>query len=283
MPRIERFKEDKPATSRRARLHEIIFEADTPAGRAFDILLILSIALSVVAVMLESVASIRQHYGRLLHGAEWLFTILFTIEYVLRLSCVRKPWRYATSFFGVIDLLAVIPTYLDLLLPGTRVLLVIRILRLLRIFRVLKLVQYVGEAELLLQAMRASRRKILVFLFVVVTIAVIIGSTMYVIEGPKHGFTSIPQAVYWAIVTLTTVGYGDISPGTAVGQTLASVLMIIGYSIIAVPTGIVSAEMVHRHPRHVSTQACPHCASEGHEPGARFCKDCGGSLDWDDG
>ena len=281
MTRIEPFKEYKPTTSWRARLHEIIFEADTPAGKAFDILLILGISGSVVAVMLESVSSIRAAHGPLLQTLEWIFTILFSIEYILRLVCVRKPWRYAKSFFGVIDLLAVIPTYLDLILPGTRFLFVIRILRLLRIFRVFKLVTYVGEAETLLRAMRASQRKIFVFLFAVIMMAVIIGSSMYVIEGESNGFTSIPRSIYWAIVTLTTVGYGDIAPHTGAGQALAAVLMIIGYSIIAVPTGIVSAEMVHSHP--VSTQVCPHCSSEGHDVGARFCKHCGRSMEWEGG
>lgn len=278
MPRADPFKGYKPTTSWRARLHEVIFEADTPSGKAFDIILIIAILLSVAAVMLESVTEYRLRNGSTLYMLEWFFTILFTIEYILRWMCVKRPWRYATSFFGVVDLLAVMPTYLDLLLPGTRFLFVIRILRLLRIFRVLKLVQYVGEANTLMLALRTSKRKILVFLFGVITIAVIMGSMMYVIEGEAHGFTSIPRSVYWAIVTLTTVGYGDISPGTAIGQAIAAVLMILGYSIIAVPTGIVSAEVAHASA--VSTQACPQCAAEGHEVGANFCKSCGASLDW---
>ena len=281
MPRTDRFKHEKPAASWRARLHEVIFEADTPAGKWFDILLILAIAASIVAVMIDSVAPLSARYGRQLKVIEWIFTILFSVEYVLRLICVRSPRRYATSFFGVVDLLAVIPTYLDIFLPGTRFLFVIRVLRLLRIFRVLKLVPYVGEANMLMHALRQSQRKIFVFLFAVLTLALIAGAAMYVIEGPEHGFTSIPRGIYWAIVTMTTVGYGDVSPGTALGQTLAAALMILGYSIIAVPTGIVSAEIA-RH-RTVSTQACPNCSSEGHEPGARYCKDCGESLEWNTG
>jgi voltage-gated potassium channel len=268
----------KPVSPWRATLHEIIFEADTPAGKTFDLLLIICILASVVAVMLESVAPIRARYGSFLVAIEWFFTILFSVEYLLRLICIGRPRKYATSFFGIVDLLAVIPTYLDVLLPGTRFLLVIRILRLLRIFRVLKLVQYVGEANTLLQAIRASRRKVTVFLFAVVTIAVIMGSTMYVIEGEVNGFTSIPRSVYWAIVTLTTVGYGDLSPATSFGQTVAAVLMIMGYSIIAVPTGIVSAEMARSRFERVTTQACPECSAEGHDIDAKHCKHCGASL-----
>lgn len=268
----------KPLIPWRARLHEVIFEADTPAGKAFDILLILCIIASVVAVMLESVASIRARHGPLLHGLEWFFTVLFTVEYFLRLICIGKPRKYATSFFGIVDLLAVIPTYLDLLIPGTRFLFVFRVLRLLRIFRVLKLVPYVREANTLLYAIRTSQRKIVVFLFAVVTIAIIMGSAMYVIEGEANGFTSIPRSVYWAIVTVTTVGYGDLSPATSVGQTFAAILMILGYSIIAVPTGIVSAEYTMTRRSKVTTQACPECGTEGHDADAHHCKRCGAQL-----
>jgi voltage-gated potassium channel len=259
-------------------MHEVIFEADTPFGRAFDLLLIVCILMSVVAAMLESVAPIREQYGPLLYGIEWFFTILFTIEYVLRLACIGRPLKYATSFFGVIDLLAVIPTYLDLLIPGTHFLFVIRVLRLLRIFRVLKLVQFVGEANVLLHSLRTSSRKITVFLFAVLMIAVIMGTLMYVVEGEAHGFTSIPTAVYWAIVTLTTVGYGDVSPATGFGQTLAAMLMILGYSIIAVPTGIVASEYSRSRLKPVTTQSCPQCSAEGHDVDARHCKHCGASL-----
>ncbi len=271
--------EDKKFSSRlRSRLHEIIFEADTPAGKLFDVLLIASIVASVVLVLLDSVGHIRQAYGNLLYIGEWVFTILFTIEYGLRLYSVGRPLSYATSFFGVVDLLAVVPTYLSILIPGSQYFMVIRILRVLRIFRVLKLVQYVGEARLLMQALRASRRKITVFLFVVLTLVVIFGSLMYIIEDPQSGFTSIPQSIYWAIVTLTTVGYGDISPQTGLGQTLAALIMIIGYAIIAVPTGIVTAELAQAYKKTISTQACPQCSAEGHDPDAVHCKYCGATL-----
>ena len=262
----------------RRSLHEIIFEADTPAGKLFDVLLILSIMVSVVLVMLDSVSSIQQSYGHLLYFGEWLFTILFTIEYILRLYSVGRPLSYATSFFGVVDLMAILPSYFSIFFPGTQYLLVIRILRVLRVFRILKLVQYVSEARVLMQAMRASRRKITVFLFVVLTLVVIFGSLMYIIEDPQSGFTSIPQSIYWAIVTLTTVGYGDISPQTGLGQTLAALIMIIGYGIIAVPTGIVTAELTHSHKKSISTQACPQCSADGHDPDAEFCKYCGSRL-----
>jgi len=271
-------KGNSSSNSLRSRLHEIIFEADTPAGKLFDILLILSIVFSVALVMLDSVSSIRQSYGDLLYLGEWIFTILFTIEYILRLYSVGRPLSYATSFFGVVDLLAILPTYLSIVFPGTQYFLVIRILRVLRVFRVLKLVQYVSEARILMQAMRASGRKITVFLFVVLTLVVIFGSLMYVIEDPESGFTSIPQGIYWAIVTLTTVGYGDISPQTGLGQTLAAFIMILGYGIIAVPTGIVTVELAQSYKKAVSTQSCPQCSSEGHDPDAEFCKYCGSIL-----
>jgi voltage-gated potassium channel len=267
-----------PRARWRRRLHEIIFEADTPAGKAFDVVLIVSILVSVAAVMLESVAGIRATHGRLLFGIEWFFTLLFTAEYGLRLVSVGRPMRYATSFFGLVDLMAVLPTYASLLIPGSQYLLSIRILRLLRIFRVFKLSAYLGEAQLILQALRASRRKISVFLFAVGTVVVIIGSLMYVIEGEKNGFSDIPTSIYWSIVTLTTVGYGDLSPQTPLGKALASIIMIIGYGIIAVPTGIVTAEMTHSAREKVSTQACPSCGAEGHEPGAAYCRICGAAL-----
>lgn len=262
----------------RSRIHEIIFEADTRAGKLFDIILIGSILLSVIAVMLDSMSAVQREYGKLLYGIEWFFTILFSIEYILRLLTVRQPIRYATSFFGIVDLLAILPTYLSLLIPGSQYLLVIRILRVLRIFRVLKLVQYVSEAKLLGQAMKASRRKILVFLFTVLTLVVIFGSLMYMIEGQENGFYNIPRSIYWAIVTLTTVGYGDISPQTPLGQALAAVIMILGYSIIAVPTGIFTAEFVQAKRNAISTQVCPSCAAEGHDPDATYCKYCGEKL-----
>lgn len=261
----------------RARLHEIIFEADTPAGKAFDVVLLVLIVASVLAVMLESVTSIREHYRSLFRGFEWLVTILFTIEYVLRLYSVGRPLSYARSFFGVVDLLAILPTYLSLVFTGAQSLLVIRALRLLRVFRVLKLVRFVGEAAQLREALRASARKITIFIGAVLTVALIAGTVIYLIEGEESGFTSIPQAMYWAIVTMTTVGYGDVSPQTVWGKFLATVIMILGYGIIAVPTGIVSVEM-HAASRTISTQACPSCSSEGHDAGAKFCKNCGARL-----
>jgi voltage-gated potassium channel len=273
------YKNKKSLSHRRLRLHEIIFEADTLAGRWFDILLIATILLSVMVVMLDSVVSIHTHYGRFLYALEWIFTILFTIEYILRLSCVGQPLRYATSFYGVVDLLAVLPTYLSLLLPGAQYLLVIRVLRILRIFRVFKLVQYIQEARILGAALRESRRKITVFLFTVLTLVIVFGSLIYLIEGPRNGFTSIPRSIYWAIVTLTTVGYGDISPKTAAGQFMASLVMILGYAIIAVPTGIITVAMSRvKLKEKISTQVCPSCAAEGHDPDARHCKYCGAAL-----
>ena len=270
---------ERPATKRRKRLHQVIFESDTPAGRYFDLALIWLIILSVATVILESVREVRQQYGELLYALEWLFTVLFTIEYFLRLLSVRRPLRYATSFFGVVDLLAIIPTYLSVFVPGSHYLLVIRILRLLRVFRLLKLSEYVSEAETLRLALRASSRKISVFISAVVLLVVIIGAMMYVIEGEANGFTSIPRSIYWAIVTLTTVGYGDLSPKTAFGQIVASVVMVIGYGIIAVPTGIVSVELAHavREKNRVS-RACPSCEAEGHDADAICCKYCGTTL-----
>jgi voltage-gated potassium channel len=259
-------------------LHEVIFEADTSAGKGFDVLLIASILASVVVVMLDSISAVRSHYSSLLYGIEWFFTFIFTAEYLLRLMCVGRPLKYAVSFYGMVDLLAIIPTYLSLFLPGSQYLLVIRILRILRIFRILKLVAYLGEARLLMKALRTSGRKITVFIYTVLTLVVIFGSLMYVIEGGANGFTSIPRSIYWAIVTLTTVGYGDISPQTILGQTLASMVMILGYAIIAVPTGIVTVEMSQAFNRKVSTQACPECSAEGHDVDARHCKFCGAAL-----
>ena len=262
----------------RNRLHEIIFEADTPAGKWFDVLLILSILASVAVVMADSMASVRAAHGRLLAAGEWFFTVLFTVEYILRLSCVRSPARYAASFYGVIDFLAIVPTYLSLFFPATKYFVVLRILRILRVFRVLKLVQYLKEANVLARALSSSRRKILVFLSTVMALVTIFGSLMYVVEGEANGFTSIPKSIYWAIVTMTTVGYGDLSPRTPLGQALASVIMILGYSIIAVPTGIVTVELGQAMAKGVSTQACPSCGKDGHDQDAAFCKFCGEGL-----
>lgn len=262
----------------RERMHEIIFEADTLPGKAFDVVLIWSILLSVLVVMLDSVSTIRSQHGALLYGAEWFFTLLFTLEYLLRLLCIGRPWRYAGSFFGIVDLLAILPTYLSLLVPGTQYLQVVRILRVLRIFRILKFVEYSSEARLLMRALHASKRKIFVFLFTVLTLVVIIGALMYLIEGPANGFTSIPRSMYWTIVTMTTVGYGDISPRTDIGQMFAAGVMILGYSIIAVPTGIVTVSMGQVLAKPLTTQSCPQCSAEGHDSDALHCKFCGSRL-----
>ena len=263
----------------RMRLHEIIFEADTPAGKLFDVILLVAILLSVVAVSLESVASIRGRWGAELRVIEWGFTVLFSIEYVLRLICVARPLRYARSFFGLVDLLSILPSYLSLVIHGSQSLIVIRALRLLRIFRVLKLVHFVGAERMLHAAIRASSRKIIVFMGTVVTLVFIVGAMMYLVEGPQNGFTSIPQSVYWAIVTMTTVGYGDIAPQTVLGKLLASTVMIVGYGIIAVPTGIVTVELAQAQRGGISTQACLSCSAEGHASDARYCKFCGERLE----
>ena len=267
-----------PADARRRRIHEIVFEADTPAGWAFDVALTVLIVASILVVMLESVPSVRQGHATLLRGLEWGFTILFTIEYAVRLYSVRRPLRYALSAFGLIDLFAILPTYLSLFLTGAQTLLVVRVLRLLRIFRIFKLAEYLRESSVLVGALRASRRKITVFLLAVITIVVIVGTLMYVVEGEKHGFTSIPTSVYWAVVTLTTVGYGDLSPATPLGRALAVVVMLMGYAIIAVPTGIVTMELTRARDLPVSSQACPSCGVGGHEFGASFCRRCGAAL-----
>ncbi len=275
---MERLVPESAAKRWRKRLHEIIFEAETPGGKAFDIALLLAILLSVTAVLLESVAGIRARHGAELRTVEWFFTVLFTIEYVLRLVCVGKPLRYALSFFGIVDFLAIVPTYLSVLLPGAQSLIVIRALRLLRVFRVMKLVHFVGEARMLRAALRASSRKIVVFLGTVLTLMLIIGALMYLIEGERHGFTNIPQSIYWTIVTMTTVGYGDIAPATVLGRVLASVVMILGYGIIAVPTGIVTVEMASVRKRPISTRSCAECMAEGHDSDALHCKYCGARL-----
>jgi voltage-gated potassium channel len=267
-----------PTTRWQRRLHEIVFESDSLAGKTFDLGVLLCIGFSVLIVILDSVPSIRATYGPTLILLEWGFTLLFTIEYGLRLLSVVHPLRYATSFFGVVDLVSILPSYLSLLIPGTQYLLVIRILRLLRIFRVLKLAEYLHESGMLGRALWASRRKISVFLLTVATLVVIIGTLMYVVEGEAHGFTDIPTSIYWAIVTLTTVGYGDLAPRTALGKALASVAMLLGYGIIAVPTGIVTMELGRAATTAVSGQACPTCGAEGHDADAVHCKYCGGKL-----
>lgn len=268
----------------RNRIYKIIFESDTSAGKRFDEALFVLIMLSVIVVMLDSVCSIHGQYGNLLHTFEWIFTILFTIEYILRLISIGRPRKYATSFFGIVDLLAIIPTYISLFLPGSQYLTVIRILRLLRIFRILKLVQYLSEADMLIKALRASQKKIIVFMFAIMNLVIILGSSMYVIEGCEHGFTSIPLSIYWAVSTLTTVGYGDIVPQTPLGQGLATLIMIIGYAIIAVPTGIVTAEIAYASKDDFTgsscsiNRVCHECGAEGHDIDADFCKICGAKL-----
>jgi voltage-gated potassium channel len=271
---------EPPRAPWRHRLHTIIFESDTPSGRAFDIALIIAIVLSVVLVIAETMSGLSPALRRAMHVAEWTVTILFTIEYIARLLAVRRPLAYATSFFGIVDLMAILPSYASIVFAGGHYFLVIRVLRLLRIFRIFKLAHFLTQANVLREALRASRVKIAVFLFTVLTLVVIIGSLMYVIEGEEHGFTSIPMGMYWAVVTLTTVGYGDLAPATTLGRFVASFVMILGYGIIAVPTGIVTTELVNaaRRPEDISRQACPACSAEGHRPGARFCYSCGSGL-----
>lgn len=258
-------------------LFEVIFKSDTPGGKAFDVALLAAILLSVLVVMLESVAEIRERHGDLLFGIEWFFTILFTVEYGLRLASVRRPSRYATSFFGVIDLLAVLPTYLSFFVTGSQSLLVIRIIRLVRLFRIFRLRRYMGEAWGLRRALAASRYRIIVFLVAVLSVVTVVGALMYLIEGPPSGFTSIPRGIYWAIVTMTTVGYGDIAPVTVVGQILATALMLLGYGIIAVPTGIVSVELSRA--KWEDARVCAKCGALVLESDARFCKHCGTRLE----
>jgi len=262
----------------RNRLHEIIHEADTPAGKVFDVALLIAIIASIAAVMLESVYDYGLRCGELLRLAEWVFTVPFTIEYILRLLTVQRPSRYALSFFGIIDFLAVIPTYLSLFIAGSQYMLVVRALRLVRVFRVLKLSRYVGEGRTLATALRASRHKITVFVVTVLTVVTIVAALMYLIGGEASGFTSIPKAAHWAVVTMTTVGYGDIAPQTPVGQFLAAIVMFTGYAIIAVPTGIVSVELANASRAAVTTMACPSCSREGHDVDAAHCKHCGDKL-----
>lgn len=271
--------EDRTLGPVREKLYEIIFEADTPYGKTFDVVLLWAILASVVAVSLDSVTAYQDRFHDELVLTEWFFTGLFTIEYGLRLACVARPLRYVFSFYGLVDLLSILPTYLGVLVPGAESFLAVRTLRLLRVFRVLKLGRLVAESEVLLTALSRSRSKITVFLFSVLTIVVVIGAAMYLIEGPENGFTSIPRSMYWAIVTLTTVGYGDITPQTVLGQMLSSLLMIVGYGIIAIPTGIVTAELTSvGGTREVTTRTCPECLSQGHRTDARFCRNCGARL-----
>ena len=267
------------STDLKNKLHEIIFGTETRAGKNFDLILIGMIVASVAAVTLDSVAVLHQRYRSFLYVAEWTFTVAFTLEYLVRLYCSPKPAAYAKSFFGVIDLLSFLPTYIAFLFPGASYLLVIRLLRLLRIFRILKLIKYLSEANLLMRSMYLARRKIYIFTFSVLILVTIFGSLMYVIEGPEYGFTSIPRSIYWAIVTISTVGYGDLTPQTGLGQFIASMAMLTGYAIIAVPTGIISAEMVSEIQRQKSAAQCSTCTRGGHDTDAAHCKFCGAKLD----
>lgn len=266
-------------TSWQSRLHEIIYESNTKAGKAFDIALLIFILASIATVMLDSVPSLNKKYGDTFFVMEWVFTILFTIEYILRLICIKRPMGYVTSSLGIIDLLAIIPSYLSIFYGGAQSLLVFRALRLLRVFRIFKLTHFLSEMEFLGAAMRSSMKKISIFMLIVLSVVIILGSVMYLVEGSENGFNSIPESIYWAIVTITTVGYGDIAPVTPLGKFIASLIMFTGYGIIAVPTGIVTTEMVMkaRQKGHHS-EACPSCGREGHDADAVYCKWCGGKL-----
>ena len=262
----------------KSKLFVVIFGTDTRTGRLFDIVLMVTIILSIIVVMLDSVASIHDSQGRILLIAEWVFTVLFTIEYILRIYTARNRARYIFSFYGVIDLLAILPTYLSLFLAGGQYLIIIRILRLLRVFGILKMYRFIGASSHLIEALKASRHKVAVFLSAVMAIVVVMGAAMYLIEGPENGFKSIPESIYWAIITLTTVGYGDITPATPLGKTLASLVMILGYSIIAVPTGIITSEMAKKTRAGNQPAPCSKCGFDEHDRDAAYCKVCGNKL-----
>lgn len=269
----------------RSKLHEIIYEADTPLGKLFDIVLIIMILISTLVVMLETVPDLNDLYAEEFKTIEWVITVFFTVEYILRIVSVRRPLKYILSFYGLIDLISTIPLYLSYVISGTHILVTLRSLRLLRIFRILKLVKFIGEASRIGKALKSSREKILVFILAIVIASVILGTIMYMVEGEESGFESIPRSIYWTIVTLTTVGYGDIAPVTTLGQFIASVIMVLGYGIIAVPTGIVTAEYAQAGRNifggkevHSNTQSCPSCSVEGHRDGAKFCYECGAKM-----
>lgn len=260
-------------------LHDIIFKTDTRAGKLFDVVLMIAIILSIIVVMFDSIAGVHSDYGHEMLIAEWVFTILFTIEYVLRIATSKKKIKYVLSFYGIIDLLAILPTYLSLILAGYQYLIIIRVLRLLRVFRILKLYRFIGASRHLITSLKASRHKIAVFLLAVLAVVVIMGAAMYLIEGPENGFRSIPESIYWAIITLTTVGYGDITPITPLGKALAAMVMILGYSIIAVPTGIITAELTKKPGKEDKDNCCCHeCGCEDHDTDANYCKICGKKL-----
>lgn len=276
-------KSEKPKKGWKSKLHEIIYEADTPKGKWFDIILFILIITSVILVMLESVKEIDAEYHKVLLTLEWIITIFFSIEYIARVISIKKPFKYIFSFYGIIDFVSTIPLYISYLVAGSQVLLAVRALRLLRVFRILKLVQFLGEASQLKKALKASRAKIAVFIYVVLILAVIMGTIMYWVESDESGFTSIPRSIYWAIVTLTTVGYGDIAPQTSLGQLIATLVMILGYGIIAVPTGIVTSEFTKQggtenEKLDLNTQSCPSCSLDGHRDNASHCYNCGGKL-----
>lgn len=261
------------------RLHEIIYEADTPIGKLFDLVIVILILLSVFFVALDSIQTIYDEYHEELNIAEWIITVIFTVEYAARIIAVKKPIKYIFSFYGIVDFLAIIPQYISIFLTGSEVFASIRALRLLRVFRILKLTRYVSESNKLMKALKASRAKISVFLFFLLIICILFGTLMYLVESDESGFTSIPESIYWCIVTLTTVGYGDIAPVTPIGQLIASIIMVLGYGIIAVPTGIVSAEFVMQKPKvDANTQHCPHCSNDTHKDNAIYCHNCGGIL-----
>ena len=260
------------------KVQEVIYGTDTPAGKAFDIVLLVIILISIVVVMLESVKSLNENYQLTFYSLEWVVTILFTIEYIFRIASLQKPLTYIFSFMGIVDLLSLLPTYVGLLIDGTESLMVIRSIRFLRIFRILKLSRYMLGADLLGEALSNSRHKIVVFLITILTIAIIMGGLMFLIEPIEAGFTSIPRSVYWAIITITTVGYGDIAPVTPVGQAIASLIMLFGYAIIAVPTGIVSSEITAIKKDKIKPFACPSCGETGHDKSSKFCKSCGAAI-----
>lgn len=271
----------------RAKMHEVIFEAETKAGKRFDIILLIAILASVIIVILESVPAYQEKYGTFFVTLEWVFTIFFTIEYILRLYTVYHPRKYATSFFGIIDLMSILPTYLSFIFAGTHSLMIVRGLRLLRVFRIFKLGNFLTEGQIIISALKASRAKISVFIIFVLIMVSIFGSIMYLVEGSQNPqFDSIPRSIYWAIVTLTTVGYGDISPVTSFGQFIAAIIMISGYAIIAVPTGIVTAEAMdaanRKRKNKVTSQTCRYCSEEGHDKDAIHCKYCGEKLNEDE-
>lgn len=263
----------------RSRLYIIIFGTETKAGRLFDVVLIYVIIASVLALMLDSIAAVSQRFGGWLTLMEWAFTVLFTLEYLVRIYCSPRPLAYMRSFYGLIDLVSILPTYLGLIFPGANYVLVVRLLRVLRIFRVLKLARYMSEANVLIRSMLLARRKIFVFFFVVLVLATIFGSIMYIVEGPEHGFTSVPISIYWTIVTITTVGYGDMTPKTPLGQLVATAVMLTGYSIIAVPTGILTAELAQEINRERTAKTCANCNRSGHDQDAGYCKHCGSPIE----